>query len=228
MNWAAFSLVRAELILLTAALESGVKYGYFHLLSESDFPVGSNKYIDNFFSNKDLEYLNVESINNKQAVSRIKYYYCLQERVGKKHGFVWLVQKMVILMQKIVGVNRLRRLPYKSIVKGSQWFSITAECANLVYSHRQDMFEYFSSGRATDELFMQTIVWNSKLRSKISSAGIGNVRYIRWRTKNSPEILTYKNDYNHLINGKFIFGRKFDPKTDNHIIDELERYRRKE
>ena len=69
-----------------------------------------------------------------------------------------------------------------------------------------------------DEVFIHTIVFNSKYQDKISSLP---TRYIDWSGSGaSPEILTM-NHYQDIIDSKCIFARKFSSVQSKELINRL-------
>ena len=65
--WGGFSQVQATLLLLRQALESPQNYDYFVLLSGSDYPLRSGKYINTFLQeNRGVEFMNVVKLPNEE------------------------------------------------------------------------------------------------------------------------------------------------------------------
>src|SRR5204863_7060396 len=73
--WAEFSGVEAILLLLRQALKAPDNYDYFALLSGSEYPLKSAKYIHAFLdSNRGVEFMNIVKMPNEEAgkpISRI-------------------------------------------------------------------------------------------------------------------------------------------------------------
>lgn len=222
VSWAAYSQIEAELILLRNAVQSSQNYEYIHLLSENDLPVKSNRELHEFFKHKKTEFVQFSNIDDKTSLNKIKYYYYFQEFVGKKHGIIWLLQKILILCEHIFHTNRLKNIPYKKIGKGPNWFSITENFAKFILQNQSNIKKYFSFGRSADEIFIQTLLLNSKFKSNISSSSLGNLRYVRWEQGNSPEYLTAEKDYKVITSEtNLFFARKFSNKIDKEIINRI-------
>ena len=67
-----------------------------------------------------------------------------------------------------------------------------------------------------DEVYKQTIIWNSKYKENISE---DEIRLIDWE-RGKP--YTFKmEDYNELAGSKMLFARKFDENVDNDIIEKI-------
>lgn len=227
-DWASFSLVEAELKLLRKAVMTN-DYSYVHLLSGSDLPLKSNSEIIEFFKNETHQFVDFEEINTYKVMKRIDYYYPLQKFAGKKRGIVWFLQKIGVVGQKVLNINRTRKLQNISFAKGSQWFSITGEFANFILKDSLGVINVLKHGQTVDELLVQTVLLNSPFIKDISNPNYGNLRFIKWKERdvNSPEILTIK-DLNELKNTNKLFARKFDETVDEKIVESILKERKKQ
>lgn len=217
VNWAGYSQIKAELFLLNKVIQSDISYKYIHLLSESDLPVISNKKIHEYLKNRTEEFVEIQEIGEKQSLKRVRYYYPLQEFIGKKHSFLWMLQKIFVLVEGMLHINRIA-MESEIIAKGSNWFSITEDFARFVLKQSDWIEKVFKKGQAVDELFIQTILINSAFSSRCSSKEEGNLRYIVWENNNSPKILRSKKDFKEIENSGKLFARKFDENRSNNII----------
>jgi hypothetical protein len=227
-DWASFSLVEAELKLLRKAVMTN-DYSYVHLLSGSDLPLKSNSEIIEFFKNETHQFVDFEEINTYKVMKRIDYYYPLQKFAGKKRGIVWFLQKIGVVGQKVLNINRTRKLQNINFAKGSQWFSITGEFANFILKDSLGVINVLKHGQTVDELLVQTVLLNSPFIKDISNPNYGNLRFIKWKERdvNSPEILTIK-DLNELKNTNKLFARKFDETVDEKIVESILKERKKQ
>lgn len=207
VSWAAFSQLWAEIELLRTAAQNE-HYAYYHLLSESDYPVRPISEILSFFSGKKQEYVEFENINAPNSINRLRYYYPLQEYLGKKHGLAWAAQKVLLLFEHIFGVNRLQKNnKIRDIGKGPNWFSITDDLVRYVLSNTSEIEDTYKYCRAPDEVFLQTLILNSEYQAKLSNPSEGNVRYVLWKGGNSPVNLGPDNLPDIRQSGK-LFARK--------------------
>ncbi|WP_461215923.1 beta-1,6-N-acetylglucosaminyltransferase [Lacticaseibacillus sp. GG6-2] len=209
VGWAAYSMVEAELNLLTAATASKTAYRYYHLLSESDFPLVTSQQLHKRLQDSDREFVEFERVDDQNTINRLRYYYPLQERLGKKHGVAWVGQKLLLVVEHIMRVNRLRHVKSISqIGKGSQWFSITDDFAKYIISRKDLIKQLCKDTRAPDEVFIQTLALNSEFKDRIAYMDQGNLRYIRWETGNSPQFLSH-DDLDVMLRSDKLFARKF-------------------
>lgn len=217
VNWAAYSLLQVELNLLKCATKIG-HFEYYHLMSESDLPIKSNSQIHEFFKDKDSEFVDINNINAPKTLRRIRYYYPLQEKIGKKHGVLWAIQKLIMYGQIFFKVNRLKKTPNIKFGKGSQWFSITDDFARYILSKETELRKIFYMGQTVDELFVQTVLLNSSFENRIGSS---NLRFIKWKNKNSPEVLSGSADLKEILASDDLFARKFDCRIDSKIVENI-------
>ena len=93
-------------------------------------------------------------------------------------------------------------------------------------SKEDEIYKLFNYSLCADELFVQTIVYNSKFINKIISYNKDDTlaikRCIDWKR---GEPYTFKlNDFNELINSKCFFARKFSINVDRKIINKIYKY----
>lgn len=224
VSWGGDTQIRCELDLLKSALND--KYDYYHLLSGVDLPIKTQDEIHDFFDlNNGKNYIDLDSdaMKNNNFINRCSQYHFLQNKIGKNKGKIIalysLLEKNCISLQKMLGINRIKNIPMK-LYKGAQWFSITHEMAKIILSNEKIIKKYFNKGIAVDELFLQTIAYNSSLRYTIVNE---NLRYIDWNRGN-PYVFRLS-DYEELINSKKkLFARKFSSDVDKEIIEKIKLY----
>lgn len=116
-----------------------------------------------------------------------------------------------------------RKNSHISLEYGSQWFSITDEFARYVLSKKDWIKLSFEHSYLCDELFLQTLAYNSHFYERIyNSTPVkdipqeqqGNLRYINWwdgspYTWNIDEVADI-NQLNVGIKNGHLFSRKFD------------------
>ena len=181
---------------------------------------------DFFEKNSGYEFVSFQSFDdiNQEAYERIKYYHLLNGNSRNKciiikatssiihHVFVWL--------QKKINFNRVKKSELE-FRKGANWFSITDDLARYVLLKEKEVSKIFRYTKCADELFLQTIVYNSDFRDKVYRK-LGDEhsnikRYIDWNRGNPYTFK--KEDYQVLINSDDFFGRKFSTSIDKEIVD---------
>ncbi len=88
-------------------------------------------------------------------------------------------------------------------------------------SKNPELKRFYKYSWAPDEMFFQTILMNSSLKSDIIN---DNKRYIDWEKKNVPlpAILTEK-DFDKILMSDKLFARKFDINIDKKILDLIDK-----
>ena len=108
---------------------------------------------------------------------------------------------------------------------GAQWFSITDDLARYIISKEKFIWKHFKDTSCCDELFLQTIVYNSDFYKNLylyEDDNYGQImRYIDWK-RGEPYTFT-KEDYDLLMNSNMFFARKFSTSTEERkqIVDEI-------
>lgn len=219
VTWGGWSMIAAELDLITAAIESA-EFDYLHLLSGQDLPLKTSGEIHEWFDeHQGSNYIAIDRDpeNRSDVIGRITKYWLFQNCVGRSKGIIYsLLRRADVLcswIQKIFKVDRTRKISMK-IYKGPQWFSITGEMAREILKHRKEIQKWFQWSFCADEMFLQTIAYNSPLKETIVN---DSLRAIDWERGN-PYTFT-REDEGLLLNSGDLFARKFSTEVDREIIE---------
>lgn len=226
VRWADFSQVECELFLMKQA-KSHENYLYYHLLSGVDMPLKSPSYIYNFFiNNAGKEFIHF--VSNTFPKKKKNYYTKYQKNMKnyRKSNVEKIKNKISLFIQNIFLVDRQKKSS-TIFMTGANWFSITDSLVQYVLDNEKWIYDNFYETRSSDEIFLQTLVYNSKFRDNLYNNEFNNnyiscVRLIDWN-RGDPYIFK-ENDYEELINSKCMFARKFDEKIDKIIIKKLRDY----
>lgn len=219
--WGDYSQIETELLLIKEALNRD-NYLYLHLISGSDLPIKSSKEIVKYFEeNYPTEFIGYNDFDGikEHMANRVKYFRSIapdfRENEETKKTY-----RDEIEYQKSTGVDRLKTNPFTLRV-GSNWFSITSELAEYVLLQESNIREHFSSGYCADELFLQSIVYDSEffknVCKKYKNDNENCKRLIDWK-RGCPYTFT-KNDYDEIMSSTAMFARKFSTSVDKEIID---------
>ena len=215
--WGGYSQINAELLLLKKATETN-QYAYYHLLSGQDLPIKPQSYIHDFFEkNNGLEFVRFEK-ESFQYQDRIKYYYWLQDKIGRKYKFLTKTLKAI---QRVFHVNRNKGTIFQ---KGSNWFSITDNLARHVVSKEAWIKKTFHDTICCDEVFLQTIIVNSTFKDRLAHAKFDDsnemfMRLIDWNRGN-PYVFTI-DDLSEIKTSPMLFCRKFSSDVDVDVVDTI-------
>ena len=224
VTWGDFSQVKAEMTLLSAAVNNeskGRKYSYFHLISGCDLPIKSNDEIHAFFEkNSGKEFIHFSSIEvSDSSITRIKYYHFFR---NKRTFFRKLLSYSILQFEKLARVNRLKKYNITTVQKGCNWFSITGGFARYIVQNMSKWESVFRYSYCADEVFVQTILVNSPFKDNIYMPNCNNnhlacARLIDWERGN-PYVFR-KEDFDLIKSSPAMFARKFSLDVDSEIVD---------
>jgi len=221
VTWGNYSQIQCEMNLLAEATKT--KHLYYHLMSGVDFPLKSQQNIHAFFrENYGTEFVQFEAKKiDKKIQQRVSKYHFNTKRLDDKTLFDRIVYRILMTLQ--LRVNRIQNTDI-IFQKGANWFSITEELAKYVLGKQDVIEKWFRYTLCGDEMFLQTIVFNSPFREKIAKNNFCDnnetILYcIDW-TRGKPYEYT-EEDYNYLIDSGMLFARKFNWEKDYRIILKL-------
>ncbi len=214
--WGGYSIVQATLSGFRQILGSGIRYDFINLLSGQDYPLKPATEIHKFLAgNTGNVFINVFPEWNKDAGHdlRLKQYYFAGIKIKGKYT-----------AERIARRIKPRVFPEGFVPTGhSQWFTIPAECAEYILrflKENKKIVRLFRYMWAPDEMVFQSILYNSSYRNAITNE---NVRYVDWSEKEaSPKLLTIA-DAPLLMQGGYLFARKFDISKDSAVLDYIDK-----
>lgn len=213
IRWGDISQVKAEFTIFKYAHSKG-EYSYYHLLSGVDMPLKSQDYIHNFFNrNAGKEFVNIplDQANLNDVKRKTSYRYVLLKYKKHKYFFVRLsthiIREIYLTIQKIFKFDYSNGIEYR---KGANWVSITNKFCEYLLSKEEWAYQNLSHVFCPDEIFLQTILWNSPFLSNVNLRdGLykGYMRHIDWN-RGTPHVWK-EPDFNELITTDDLFARKF-------------------
>ena len=218
VTWGGYSQINSELLLIKKAVNTG-KYQHYHLLSGADLPIKTQDEIVRFFEeNEGKEFIRFEKADFVYT-DRTQYFYPFQEIAGRTKSRRWrLIYRMSLFIQKSIGIKRNQDISFQ---KGTNWFSITDSLARYVAGKEEWIKSVFQYTFCCDEVFLQTIVFNSDFRNHLFHSGFDNdlhaiMRLIDWK-RGFPYIFK-QCDWSEIKESEMMFARKFDENVDREII----------
>ena len=216
--WGDYSQIEAELLLMDYA--AGVSaYAYYHLLSGKCVPIKSQDYIHSFFEKHNgTQFVSIDNIDINTIKFRYRYYFpILRKLKAPKSVRGKLCLGVNIALQKLCAVNRVRRSEI-SFKKGANWFSITHEAVLYALSKKDWIKKTFQNTYCCDEIFLQTLLYNSDFRKDVycNPYGEHNMRYTDWERGNP---YTFQlSDVEELKKSPQLFARKIDDVNTANVI----------
>lgn len=211
VRWGGFSMVEAEFVLFETAVKNG-EYDYYHLISGVDLPIKSQDYIHGFCeANAGTEFIAYADASDEEIQHRFNHYFLFPEDF-KSRNIVKRALRLGFL--KIQDVLHVRRNPGIVAKKGSQWCSMTHSFVQYLISQKEYVHEVFKHTFCPDEMFIQTICFNSEFKERVRKAGTefdGNLRYIKWINGELVDICS--EDLDAMKDSDRWFARKFSSKN---------------
>ncbi len=182
---------------------------------EYHLPIKSQDYIHAFFQqNAGKEFVGFwqDAAHQRDLERKVFRYYFFTKRLKDKehllHGITALIRNLILAVQKISHYRRKQTFEFK---KGGNWISITENAVKYLLQYKEIVLNRMKYTLCADEIFIQTILWNSPFRERMhctNNANTGSMREIDWE-HGSPYIWQ-DHDYQTLINSNKIFARKFN------------------
>lgn len=242
--WGDYSIVKATLHLLKNAVEFGNK-GFTILLSGQDYPIKSNKIINQFLTDyRDYNFIDILPIADKWSQKMVRdkvenYHFIHSENKSDSNSYApffhsTIKDKARTLFHLLKGrmkqetFRKLLHLPkriplFKNQYGGSQWWAFNEISTKILYDFVLENYEelesYYHYTSAPDEIFFQSVLMN--LISANASIKIKpSLTYVNWVRKNVALPVTFNiNDFAELSETKDLWARKFDVDYDGEILD---------
>lgn len=224
--WGDYSIVEAELFLFNKAYSNC--YDYYHVISGEDLPLKTNAQIDAFFEkNNGMEFIDFHDkklLENPEIGRRTKVYHLFQKykKASYRSALSYVIaflDRILLALQFLFRVDRTKKLDW-TIKYGSQWVSITDGLCKEVLSHEKKIESIFKYSSCPDELFIQTVAYNTEFKNMIYQSSFKNVksnmRLIDWK-RGKPYVFCDK-DFDELRYSDALFARKFSEGNDKKII----------
>jgi len=216
VKWGTYSQIECELLLLQEAAPG--HYQYYHLMSGMDLPLKTQEEIHSFFDERNgTEFIHFDGKEiDTQTYKRVsKYNFIITKNKN-------LISRILynLLMGLQLCVDRAKK--YNVVFyKGANWFSITDALAQYVVEKSAWIKEVFQYARCGDEMFLQTLVMNSKFKESLVNNNFCDnyetIQYcIDWN-RGSPYVFK-KEDISLLKDSNMCFARKFDMNIDDQIV----------
>jgi len=231
-NWGEFGQVRAPLNGIHAVLADDIKYDYAFSLTAQDYPIKSNRQIQEVLQNcagrSFLNYLTFPHPEAEQKADWIAYWHIHMRR----WSFVFPRRNMFPihflnrLWNPLVPRITLRRsIPggLQPFFGGSHW-CLSRDCLQYLQEFVQQNPAYgkfFSKYvHIPSEIFFQTILLNSPLKDRLVNDDLSYIDFSG--KKNAHPAVLDKGDFEKFMRTGDLFARKFDPTIDGEVLDMID------
>lgn len=223
-RWGDFSQIETELLLFKTAFKNG-PYKYYHILSGVDLPIKPiSKILDFFDSNEGKEFVGYAGgINNFTQFNKVLKYHFFTRKYGKScHNIVEKVfWKLLRVMTESIVNAFVKRDEDMHFRLGHNWVSITNAFCGYLLSKENLICKRFRFTFCADEIFIQTLLYDSSFKKNIydgTNNNDGSKREIDWN-RGGPYVWGQSDeDFEILKNSKQMFARKFDEKLSARFI----------
>lgn len=217
--WGDESQIEVELRLIGEAMMHG-QYAYLHLLSGVDLMLKTPEVFCRFFEKhrgKELVgYWNTEA-HQRDLRRKVSRYYLftrhLKDRSSWRHHLAAPLRNVTLALQKLTHFRR--RNGCFVFRKGSNWVSLTGDFCKYLLQHVSPLQHRLHHTLCPDEIFVQTMLWNSPFKENVFDAQTDDIeksslRKIDWQ-RGSPYVWQMA-DVGELLDSSALFARKFSGK----------------
>ena len=229
VHWGSWSIGAATVLLMKEVLKNR-QIEYIHVISGQDWLTIPSKNIYDKFIDNDRIYMTYSKAKNvkKKGESIILWqkYYFNYDKINRRSTFGKIYHRGLLLIQSLLRINKFKKLGINlEIYSGENWVDMPRDaveyCINYLDSH-PNLLKMLQTGCFSDEFWMQTILCNSpEFKQRIVK---NHHRYIKWQKQygSYPAVLDMS-DFDSIINGDYIFARKFENPYSNELITQLNR-----
>ena len=168
VEWAGYSQVACGMALLKAAVGTE-KYAYVHMMTGASYPLCTQDEIHAFFeANAGREFMEISPRNCEE---RVRYRWIFNE-IGKRYEtdswyrLIHKAQQKFGVLQQSWGIDRFRKYGMECR-KGLAYWSVTGELAAYLVSREKLIRRMLRHSVYGDEIFAQTIAYNSPFRENL-------------------------------------------------------------
>lgn len=217
INWGSINHLLAIIELLKIAFEKTREEAYFHIITGQDYFVTSPEGFDKIVNGGKI-FLDIVS-NPKwyNGGEDIWKYRTLAQYIDLRKPFNRKINRLYMFLQKYMGL--CKSLPSYPIYGGSVYCSLPTNAVEYVLNSdiAKKMLNALKSSAIGEEIFFQTVLMNSPLKSSII---ISNLRYSDWSVVNSPKTLN-EEDFKSISASNALFCRKVDLIKSNKLLEML-------
>ena len=211
VRWGDVSQIEVELLLFETACRNG-PYQIYHLLSGVDLPIKTNDYIHDFISkNKGKEFVGYARALSRDLEKRALYYNLFTKFYKPRNLILKLFFIMIRFVFEFIVNLFIKRTSDHELKKGCNWISITHDFCCYLTARKKSLLKKYHHTCACDEIFVQTLLWNSPYRNNIYTTRDefeGCLRLIDWNRGNP---YTWKiEDKDTIRKTDALLARKFD------------------
>ena len=215
VRWGDISGIDAEIQLFMKASQTG-KYHYYHFVSGVDMPLKTPlQIIETFSDAKQQNFIEFDEVWDHERVTIATLFTRNFRAKGALSRLQRQTDKLFRAVQRFFRYNHVND-SLGVLKKGANWTSLTDDCVRYILKIYNQTRHHYKFSKCGDEVYKQTIIFNSEFRSTIVQ---NSCREIDWM-RGSPYVYKIQ-DVDLLIRSENIFARKFCSRTNGDIINHL-------
>lgn len=216
VEWGNPVQIDTELLIFGYAHDHG-PYSYYHMMSGQDLPLrpqdSIHRFMDEEHPHSEFVTVNDEGPDYLQDLDyKTRYYHFFVKSLSDtnhslSHYWHYFLHGLAIRIQKLLGVRRKYPIELK---KSLHFVSITNEFLSYLLSKKEFIKKTFAHTLCCDEVFLQSILWNSPFRDRLytrADGGVGSMRKVVWI--NHKAHIWNKGDIDELLSCEELFALKF-------------------
>ena len=210
-GWGEWSLVKATLHAVEAAVQAFPRATHFYMLSGDCMAIKTAEYTHQYLDEHDVDfiecydYFESDWIKTGMKEERLIYRHFFNERKYKTLFYGGLE------LQQRFGLKRA--LPHDLEIRiGSQWWCLRRQTVEKVLEFtrtRRDVLRFFATTWIPDETFFQTIVPHLIAEDEIENRTLTFLMF----TDYGMPVTFYNDHYDMLLSQDFLFARKISPEA---------------
>lgn len=239
--WGSLGVVDSQMQAIGEALVSGKEYDYFISLSGLDYPLWSNRKIEEFLqSHKGTNFIYGVDMDKQGKESKLyrqyRFFNC------KYWRYKTLKSKFRVSLREFVYALGIRKPLHFSaegknynLYKGAMWWAFTQDFVKVAYNYwanNKEYYKYFINSFAPDETFFSTIAFNNE---ELKRTTLGEVEHFTRLEDVTPlTFIDYTNgikildesDLPRLLSSGKIFFRKTITGQSDRLMDKIDELRK--
>lgn len=170
--WGDYSLIRAALLLMEAALAAPRRHDYLVLISGTDYPLRSAVEIEDFFREHDgIEFIDSVMMPSEAAAKPLSRLTRYKGRPGPVGRWVGRGRRLFERLG-LVSAARDYKTCFGELIPhaGNQWWALTRDACVYIQKFAADhpkVMKFYENTHVPDEMVFQTILANSPFRSNM-------------------------------------------------------------
>lgn len=206
--WGGYSILQATFCMLEEALEYA-DYDRVILMTGLDYPIKSDKYIQEFFQkHSDVEFVHAGIVTGEMYDHL--YYYDYRDNRFLHKIFSGLTEVLMRMGKKgRPDYIRFKGKNYSLYGKAPKW-AISGECARYLldfYKQNQVWNRYFCFMHAPDDFYVSTVLFHSRFKERIDSEH--NIFKIMWLPEDRGAKVLTEEEFPELLRCEQLYAKKF-------------------